>query len=245
MFEKRVLVVDDHPLHRESFCTLIRSIAPSLLIDVAGDMKAMLASLSRSPVPFMVFLDLDLPDVIGEDAVTMARSASPTSKIIVVSASNKPLIAERVVKLGASTFIPKRYAIDSLILNLTELLRDDSVHKEASSTTFHSDHNMSIDRDVLTGRIRKLSARERDVLALMLKGLSNREIGVALKMAIGTVKVHVSSVLRSLHANSRTHAVAAIWQSGITIDTPNTNTENAMVKLDSERGRRPAHSRAA
>lgn len=65
----------------------------------------------------------------------------------------------------------------------------------------------------------------------MLKGLSNQEIGVPLRMAIGTVKVHASSILRSLRAKSRMHVVAAIWQSGITVESLNANVEDAIFTL--------------
>jgi len=53
-----------------------------------------------------------------------------------------------------------------------------------------------------------LTRRELDVLRLLVEGRSNREIARALVLSAGTVKFHVTSVLRKLGAANRAQAVA-------------------------------------
>lgn len=53
----------------------------------------------------------------------------------------------------------------------------------------------------------ELSPKQRQVLAQICEGKSNREIAEALKLAEGTVKVHVSEILKRLKVSSRTQAV--------------------------------------
>ena len=60
-----------------------------------------------------------------------------------------------------------------------------------------------------------LTNRELDVLRQMMFGLSNKHMATALDLALGTVKVHVKSVLRKLDAMNRTHAVAVAQRRGI------------------------------
>jgi two-component system nitrate/nitrite response regulator NarL len=48
-----------------------------------------------------------------------------------------------------------------------------------------------------------MTEMERKVTRLLAEGLSNKEIGRKLDIAEATVKVHVRSILRRLHANSR------------------------------------------
>jgi LuxR family transcriptional regulator, regulator of acetate metabolism len=52
-----------------------------------------------------------------------------------------------------------------------------------------------------------LTRRELDVLRLLAEGSSNRQIADALVISSGTVKFHVGSILRKLHAANRAEAV--------------------------------------
>jgi two-component system NarL family response regulator len=60
-----------------------------------------------------------------------------------------------------------------------------------------------------------LSDRETEVLRLMVAGKSNREIGASLFISEGTVKVHVSNLLKKLKANGRTEAINMALSHGI------------------------------
>ena len=49
-----------------------------------------------------------------------------------------------------------------------------------------------------------LTPREQDVAALLARGLSDKEIAEKLELQVGTVKVHVKSLLRKFDASNRT-----------------------------------------
>ena len=57
------------------------------------------------------------------------------------------------------------------------------------------------------GRQVHLTPREREVLTLLCEGLSNKLIARSLKISAGTVKVHLSNVLRALNVSTRLQAV--------------------------------------
>jgi DNA-binding NarL/FixJ family response regulator len=54
-----------------------------------------------------------------------------------------------------------------------------------------------------------LTQRQLDVLALLCEGLPNKRICRRLNIATGTVKVHISCILRELGVTSRLQAVVA------------------------------------
>jgi len=62
-----------------------------------------------------------------------------------------------------------------------------------------------------------LTERELAVLRLLVDGRSNREIARELVVASGTVKRHVSNILRKLHVASRLAAVARARDLGLVI----------------------------
>ena len=63
-----------------------------------------------------------------------------------------------------------------------------------------------------------LSERQVEVLRCMLQGMPNKLISRRLSIAQGTVKIHVSAILRALHVRNRTQAVVAAGRLGFTID---------------------------
>lgn len=65
------------------------------------------------------------------------------------------------------------------------------------------------------GRHLGLTERQRAVLKLMLRGLPNKLICRELSLAEGTVKVHVSAVLRALNVANRAQVVVAATRAGI------------------------------
>jgi DNA-binding NarL/FixJ family response regulator len=60
-----------------------------------------------------------------------------------------------------------------------------------------------------------LTRREVEVLGYVMSGLSNKAIAANLKLAVGTIKTHVKSILEKLDARSRTQAAAIAQRRGI------------------------------
>lgn len=65
-----------------------------------------------------------------------------------------------------------------------------------------------------------LTERQAQVLALLAQGLSNREIAARLELSEGTVKIHVTAILKALGVASRTQALVAVTRYGIDLGTP-------------------------
>ena len=52
-----------------------------------------------------------------------------------------------------------------------------------------------------------LTQRERELLALMARGLTNQDIAEQLRIALPTVKFHITNILSKLGVGNRTEAV--------------------------------------
>ena len=79
-----------------------------------------------------------------------------------------------------------------------------------------------------------LTSREREVLALLCEGLSNKLIARRLKISYGTVKVHISNILKALGVSTRLQAVlyARCW---------NLVHEASIQTLRAQHNRRASH----
>tara|TARA_R110000787_G_scaffold211281_3_gene321123 strand:+ start:68841 stop:69557 length:717 start_codon:yes stop_codon:yes gene_type:complete len=72
-----------------------------------------------------------------------------------------------------------------------------------------------------------LSERESEILSCLVNGNSNKGIANSLNLTEGTVKVHLKTILKKIHARNRTQA--AIWalQNGIVSDTVESERSSA------------------
>lgn len=68
---------------------------------------------------------------------------------------------------------------------------------------------------ILESKPIKLTQTQQAILNLMAKGYSNEEIRTELKVAIGTVKNHITAILKALGAKSRTVAVVIALKQGL------------------------------
>ncbi len=76
---------------------------------------------------------------------------------------------------------------------------------------------------------RSLSPREMEILKLAAQGTSNKEIARILGISEQTTKNHVSSILRKLRAENRTHAVAMALEQNLVepkMSSPNNHDDN-------------------
>jgi len=60
-----------------------------------------------------------------------------------------------------------------------------------------------------------MTRREQEILALIAAGKSNQEIAAALYISIGTVRVHVHTIIQKLGVRDRTQAAVLAIQKGI------------------------------
>jgi DNA-binding NarL/FixJ family response regulator len=63
-----------------------------------------------------------------------------------------------------------------------------------------------------------LTLRQSDVLRLLVQGKPNKLICRDLSLSEGTVKVHVSAILRALNVHNRTQVVIELARRGVRLD---------------------------
>jgi len=211
-----VLIIDDHPLMRDAVRTTMASIAPGSRIDLASGFAEPRRLLSTDVAYDFTLLDLNLPDCNGFEALKGLREHWPQLPTVVLSAEIDRDTILRCLELGAAGYIPKTYHPD-VITHALRLVSSGHIYvpREAIDPRFGAKEPTRARPLENDPRDLGLTDRQCDVLRLILRGLPNKLICRQLDLAEGTVKVHVSAVLRALGVRNRTQAVIAASRLGL------------------------------
>ncbi len=114
-------------------------------------------------------------------------------------------MAEEVIEHGANGYISKansgREINNALALIVTgEIYMSPCILLALSATTEQKPAQKVY-------QLTQLTPRQREVFQLMSKGLPNKSIASQLECSEGTVKLHVSAILRTMNVSNRTEAV--------------------------------------
>jgi DNA-binding NarL/FixJ family response regulator len=214
----KILIVDDHPLIRDAFRGLLSALDERLEVIEAGDCASALAAAAKHTGVDLILLDVHLPGMSGLDALATFRENFPEIPVVVMSGSESRDIVMRAIDGGAMGFIPKsqpsRVMINALRLVLAGgvYLPVEILHTPATGTGATNPPAAGV------GHVPAdfgLTERQNEVLALLVQGKPNKIIARELDLAEGTVKIHLTAILKGLGVTNRTQAVLAVSRHGL------------------------------
>ncbi len=217
----KILVVDDHPLILEALKQVLRDLDPLIEIIEARDGHQTLDQAQLHPDLSLILLDLTLPYRNGFELIGELRASSPEVPVVVLSATDDRETVLRTINEGAMGFIPKTSKTEVLLAAL-RLVFSGGVYLPPSVFTGsgagpHAELR-ALNAPARTPKDVGLTERQGQVLSLLVQGKSNKLICRALNLAEGTVKIHVTAILRALNVTNRTEALVAVSRLGLRLE---------------------------
>ncbi len=218
----RVMVVDDQWMIREGLASLATVDGDIEVVAVAADGGEAIELAGRHR-PEVVLMDIRMPVVDGIAATEAILTDDPSVKVLMLTTFDDHQLIERSLAVGAVGYLTKDIAATDLAQSIrsaaagvvqlspdvTQILLDPNRARPGPSGPSGSPVEV-VDagrgETAELGPLDELTDREREVLVLVARGLSNREIGRELHLSAGTVKNHVSTILRRLGISDRTQA---------------------------------------
>jgi DNA-binding NarL/FixJ family response regulator len=200
-----IIIAEDHPMFRGALALTLRRLMPeALLIEVAShaDLEKALA---RSAAVKMVLLDLRIPGANGLSSLLFVRGEYPAVAVAIVSGGAYAETISRARQLGAAAFIPKSSPIDTIAHALACVIRGESWFPEHDAAPAGRDPRL---QDPLT----TLTPQQFRVLKYLADGLLNKQIAERLDVSEGTVRAHVTAILRKLGVSTRTQAAILVTE---------------------------------
>ncbi len=200
---RTILIADDHPLFREALGQAISNSLPTARLQTVGNFDELSARLLEASDVDLLLLDLNMPGARGYAALVHARTVAPALPVIVISAYEDPDVVTTALDHGASGFIPKSSASETLAEAITTVLAGESwIPPEVQINRAA--------RDSFCDRLATLTAQQQRVLEMLTEGMLNKQIAIDLTISEATVKAHITAILRKLDVSTRTQAVIAM-----------------------------------
>ncbi|MCT1430050.1 response regulator transcription factor [Brachybacterium muris] len=212
--------MDDQQLLRRGLSMLLSTVDGLEIVGEAADGLEALAVIARHR-PDVVLADVRMPGMDGIELVSRCAAEHPELPVLLLTTFDDEPVVTGALAAGAAGFLLKDTSTDTLAGAIRSvagggMVIDPRVARIAmrrsgrqEGTAEGSDSGAEPEGgEVLT----VLTRTERLVAELVADGRSNADIAAELVLAEGTVKNHVSSLLRKIGARDRTALALTLYK---------------------------------
>ena len=216
-----------HALLRYGLSLILGKAFPDAIIREAGDSDSLHCAMATQPIPTVLLLDIGVDGIATVLDISCLRRIYPETPILALSGADDLHLVHQAIQQGVHGFLSKTAlgGSRSLVSAIRSVLSG-SVYLPLStvqalllpakefaallSDSDHSSHNRAQSAEMVQREdLARLTQRQRNVFDLLAQGKSNRKIAEYLEMAEGTVRIHISSILRALKVPNRGVAAQA------------------------------------
>ena len=198
----KILIADDHLIVREGLKQIISDFSNVSEIDEVENGFEALEKVVEKDYDVVV-MDITMPGKNGLDTLKEIKKIKPNLPVLILSVHDEEQYGFRVLKAGASGFIPKNSEPEEFkkaILKAVEgkkYLSDNLTEKLAS--------NLYEGRNVPIHEI--LSDREFQVFKSLVDGKSLKDISVELYLSVKTISTYRSRILEKINLKNNSELI--------------------------------------
>lgn len=197
----RVVIADDQALVRGAL---------AMVLDMESDIEVVgeacsgdeLIELARRKRPAIALVDVQMPDTDGLTATARLHRELPDCRIVICTTFGRPGYLVRAMEAGAFGFIVKNSTPESLVAAIRKVAAGLRVVDPALAA------------ESITSGPDPLTEREREVLRCAADGAPVERIARRLYLSNGTVRNHLSAVIRKTGTSTRSEAYRVAEERG-------------------------------
>jgi len=201
-----VLIVEDHPVVIEGL--------KKLLIDSGLAKQCITASTGKECInylknftPYIILIDINLPDINGIDLCKTLRTEYPDLKILAISSFGQRSYIQRMIDNGALGYVLKNSSEEEIINAIYDIINGKK-HLSFDVNEILNQSKNNIDSPLLT-------RRETEVLKMIADGFTNQEIADKIFVSPLTVDSHRKNLLMKLGARNTAELIKISFCKGL------------------------------
>ncbi|MFD9949491.1 response regulator [Nonomuraea sp. NPDC059023] len=201
----RVLLADDQELIRQGLRKMLDIEDSIEVVGEAADGEEALRTAGQCH-PDVALVDARMPGMNGVELITLLSARYPAVAALVLSTFDEDGYIFGALRGGAVGYLLKDCTPEELVDAIRRVGRGETVLASPIAARLVTEIRRSA-APVPPGALaddERLSAREVQVAELISTGATNKEIAARLLLTEGTVKNHVTSLLRKYHLRDRT-----------------------------------------
>jgi DNA-binding NarL/FixJ family response regulator len=203
------MVVDDHPIWRDAVARDLEE--DGFRVVATADGVGSAARRAGVVKPDVVVMDMRLSDGTGVQATTEVLAVSPSSRILILSASDERGDVLEAVKAGATGYLVKSASKGELADAVRATGEGRAVFTSGLAGLVLGEYrrmaadarSTDVTADARSRETPVLTDRETEVLRYVAKGLTAKQIAERLTLSHRTVENHVQATFRKLQVANR------------------------------------------
>jgi DNA-binding NarL/FixJ family response regulator len=200
----RIVVLEEHPLLRHGIIDYLNSQPDMLVSGESDNIRSARDEIARcKPQLLVTALRLGTGDSL--EFVKALKAQQPALLILVYSAFEETIFAERALRAGADGYVMKSAPKEELLTALREILKGNIyVSRDVAMRAFKKSLEVRPEQHAASpgGGVERLSDREMHIFQLLGSGLRNQQIARSLNLSVKTVETHRENIKHKLGLNN-------------------------------------------
>jgi two-component system response regulator NreC len=212
MSKLRIFLADDHDVVCAGLKTLVDAQPDMEVIGQAHEGQSAWQS-ALDNRPDVMVMDVTMPGMNGAQATELIKRDCPEVKILALSVHEDTGYLRKLLEAGASGYVLKRSAAETLI-HAIRIVAGDGVYLDPALAGKVVDSFVGKPSASSAPSTAVLSEREADVVRLIALGYSNKEIATQLNLSVKTIETYKVRAMEKLGLNSRVGLVRYAMHQG-------------------------------
>lgn len=209
----QIALVEDNSINRDTFLQKMKLLSGYQISFIARNGNECLSELKGLPnaiLPQIIFMDLEMPELDGIAAITLAKGLYPQIHFIVLTVFDDDEKIFDAIKAGASGYLLKHEnaaMLHDAMINVLEYQgapMSPAIARKALQLLSRSVTGVEAKSNLPTG----ITDREKEILQQMVNGWDAKRIASSLNISVLTVRKHIANIYEKLHVNSKAQVIS-------------------------------------